>query len=262
MNVMYNLFALYNDTARDDTYHKAVEGILKNLDKIEHATIFELADLCLVSKATIERLIRKLGFNSLPQFRHEISLVYQKYTYYNRVLPSDQCQDDRQMVTAYFQTMRDIIDKLEKDTDLADIYRVTDALHEARRVCFYSGGRYFSEIPLQINLAISGKDTLVLTRYSDQLEDARTLDPGCLVFIFTIDFHITLDMLPIFSEVKKHGARIALVTTNEVSQYKNFVDFTIVSKFTPTMVSDYGMQMNIDLINSVYRKRYIDGNGV
>ena len=259
MNVMYNLFALYNDTARDDTYHKAVEGILKNLDKIEHATVFELADLCLVSKATIERLVRKLGYSSLPQFRHDISLVYQKFTYYNRVLPSDQCQEDPQMIRAYFSTLREIIDKLENDLDQAEIYQITDALHEARRVCFYSGGRYFAEIPLQINLAMSGKDTIVLTRYSDQLEDARTLDLDCLVFIFTIDFHITLDMLPIFNEVKKHGAKIVLVTTNAVSQYRNFADFVVLSDFTPTMVSDYGMQMNIDLISSVYRKRFIDG---
>ncbi len=258
MNIMHNMFALYNDTARDDTYHKALEGLFKNLDQIEHATIFELAELCKVSKATVERLIRKLGYNSLPQFRHDVSLVYNKYTYYNRVLPPELCQDDPGMLQAYFRTMREIIDNLENSINLKEVHRVTDALHQAKRVCFYTFGRYFAEIPLQINLAMSGKDTIVLPRYYEQLEDAKTLNSDCLAFIFTVDFHIAMDMMPVFTEAAKHGAKIALVTTNEVSQYNRFADFTFVSQFTETMVSDYGMQMNMDLINSVYRKKYID----
>jgi DNA-binding MurR/RpiR family transcriptional regulator len=258
MNIMFNLFALYNETAKDDTYHKAIEGIIRNIDQIENASIFDLADLCLVSKATIERLIRMMGYHSLPQFRHDISLVHRKYTYYNRVLPSELCQNDDQMFKAYFSTIRDIVDKLESQADMAEIHRVADALDQAHRVCFYTGGRSYAENALQVNLAMAGKDTIILTRYADQLEDARSLDKDSLVIVFTIDFHIALDMMPVISEAAERGAKVVLVTTNEVSQYRQFADFNIVSKFTDTMISDYGMQMNMDLISMVYRKKYID----
>jgi DNA-binding MurR/RpiR family transcriptional regulator len=258
MNLMHNLCALYNATEPDDTYHRALGELLRNLASVREKSIFELADLCHVSKATMERLIRRLGYRSLPRFRADVAMISSKFTYYNRVLPNVPRRSDRETVDAYFAEVRAAVDALEAGYDLAEIRRIVAAMQAARRVVFYTMGRSFVEIPLQVSLSIAGKESQCIDRYADQLADAGRLDPSCLAFIETIDFQNALDMEPVFAEAKRRGARIVLVTTSAASQYARFADLRIVTRFTETMVSDYGLQMALDLVHLVFRREAID----
>lgn len=258
MNLMHNLCALYNATEPDDTYHRALGALLRNLGSVGDATIFELADLCHVSKATMERLVRRLGYRSLPKFRADIAMIATKYTYYNRVLPVAPGRGDRETAAAYFAEARATLDALERGIDLAEVRRIVDAMVAARRVVFYTMGRTFAEIPLQVSLSIAGKEAQALDRYADQLADASRLDPACVAFVETIDFQNALDMEPVFAEARRRGARIVLVTTSAASQYARYADFRLVARFTETMVSDYGLQMALDLVHLVFRREAID----
>ncbi len=258
MNLMHNLCALYNATEPEDTYHRALGELLRNLSEVREASIFEIADLCHVSKATMERLIRKLGYRSLPKFRNDIAMIASKYTYYNRVLPPATGRGDREAAAVYFAEVRATVDALEAGADLGEIRRIVDAMRGARRVVFYTMGRSFSEIPLQVSLSIAGKESQCFDRYADQLADASRLDPSSVVFVETIDFQNALDMEPVFAEVRRRGARIVLVTTSAASQYARFADFRLVARFTETMVSDYGLQMGLDLVHLAFRREAID----
>ena len=257
MNLMHNLCALYNATEPDDTYHRALGALLRNLSDVREASIFEIAELCHVSKATMERLIRRLGYRSLPKFRNDVAMIAMKYTYYNRVLPPVPGRGDRESAAAYFAEVRSTIDALEAGIDLDEVRSIVDAMRTARRVVFYTMGRTFAEIPLQVSLSIAGKESQCIDRYSEQLADAARLDPSCVVFIETIDFQNALDMEPVFAEARRRGARIVLVTTSIASQYMRYADFKLVSRFTETMVSDYGLQMALDLVHLVFRREAI-----
>jgi DNA-binding MurR/RpiR family transcriptional regulator len=258
MNILNNLFSLYNNTEEDNIYHIAIKNLLKHIDKVENCTIYDLAEICSVSKSTIGRLIQKLGYSNLSEFRRDIKQIHQKYTYFNRILPAEMLQSDETIVLSYIENMRNILTDLEKNLNIAALSKIVDAMHEANTIKFYTGGKVFAEIALQINLTIDNKETLALSRYAEQLEDVKTLNSSCFVFITGFDMPNTVDMLPIFKDAHDRGARIVLLTDTSKSQYDKYSEFTIVLKGLPTMMRSYGSLMQLDILSELYRKKYID----
>jgi len=258
MNLFANLCALYDTTAAEDPHHLAVGCLLRNLGQIGDASVYELADLCHVSKSTMERLVRRLGYRNLPTFRADVASIATKYTYYNRILPASPACSDEETVAAYVAEHRATLDAIALDADLPEIRRIVDAMRVASRVVFYTMGRSFAEKSLQFSLTIAGKDAQVFDLYVDQLADAGRLDPSCLAFIETFDTQNAYDMEPVFEEAKGHGARIVLVTMNPASQYAQYADFRLQSRLTGTMIGDYGLQMRLDLVHLLFRRDAID----
>lgn len=258
MNVLNNLFSLYNNTEEDNIYHIAIKNLLKHFEEVENCTIYDLAEICSVSKSTIGRLIQKLGYSNLSEFRRDIKLIHQKYTYFNRILPIEMLQSDEIVVSSYIENMRNILSDLEKNINIAELSKIVDAMHEAEVVKFYPGGKVFAEIALQINLTMDNKETLALSRYAEQLEDVKTLNSSCVVFITGFDMPSSVDMMPIFKEAHERGARIVLLTDTSLSQYSKYSEFTIVLTGIQTMMRSYGSFMHLDILSELYRRKYID----
>lgn len=260
MNTMSNLLNFYNNTSKDDIYHTTLGCILGKLDCIENATIYDLSEMCSVSTATIGRLSQKLGYKNFSEFRLDLVSAVKKFAFLNRIVPVDMCDSPGQIVASYVEMFRKIVNGFEKIADQDKIIQIADALHEAKRVRFYSYGKYFSEMPLQINLIADGKDALILTRYSEQLEDVQTLDPDCMVIIFSIDSPDSVDMEPIFRHAHEKGAKILLLTGSSRSLYLKYAHFSIVNNILRigTMLGSYAHHMYLDLINTFYRAKYID----
>ena len=257
MSVLHNLLSLYNSTAKENINHIAIKSILENLETIKHATIFELAEITSTSRTTIWRLIQKLGYGTYSEFKYDLVNSLDKYSYYNRVLPLECCETVEEVVHSYVSMSRDVIEDLEKSVKISEISKAAEAVHQAKRVCFYTNGRYYSEVSFQLNLAIDGKKTDILTNYTDHINDIDNLDPTCMVFIATVDFPDTIDLEPLFKAIQAKGATVFLFGLPN-SRYKKYAHFFAPYAKTGTMVGAYTMLMYLDLINVFYRQKYID----
>lgn len=262
MNILHNLVALYDSTEPDDTYHSAIRYILEHLDSVPNANIYDLAELTATSRTTLWRLVQKLGYKSYSEFKHELGNTLQKYTYINRVLPGEDTGGDAELISSYFSAVRANVEGLEQALVMDELHSVVDAVHRAGRVCFYVYGRVFSEIPFQANLAVDGKQTEILTRNPDLAAHAQTLDPSCFVFISSVEYSDTMDLEPVFITAKEKGATVFLMSGG-VSRYTKYADFQIpftsqVQAATSGMVNTYRMYMYLDIINMLYRRKYID----
>jgi DNA-binding MurR/RpiR family transcriptional regulator len=187
MNTMHNLLSYYNNTTEDDIFHITLGTILNNWEQIEHSTINDVCTMCSVSPATISRLAKKLGFKNFTEFKHEIVSIWNNYSFYNRVLPVALSHNPNLIVSSYINTMRQMLNTIEETIDFDKIHQIVDGLHAAKRVRFYSYGKYYAEAPLQINLMRNGKDVLILVRHMDQLCDAKKLDDTSIVVIYAVE---------------------------------------------------------------------------
>jgi DNA-binding MurR/RpiR family transcriptional regulator len=216
-----------------------------------------LAEITATSRTTVWRLVQKLGYGTYSEFKYDFVNSLEKYSYFNRILPEECCETDEGMLSSYIDMSRSVIDDLEKTIDLNEVKKVVVAVHDAKRVCFYTYGRYYSEVPFQINLSIDGKKTDIFVRHSDLINDVKTLDETCMVFIATLDFPDTTDMEPIFKEIQGKGPKVFLFGLPN-SRYRKYAHFFAPYAKTGTMVGSYTMLMYYDLINVMYRKKYID----
>lgn len=262
MNILHNLISTYDSTDSSDIYHSVIKYIIQHLDEVQNATIYDLAEQTATSRTTIWRLTQKLGYQSYSEFKHELVNTIQQFTYFNRFLPNEDTEDAPGLVREYFRHTHSGLDDLERAVDMAELNRVVDAIHAAQRICFYLYGRFFAELPFQTNLAVDGKTTEMVVRSSDLPAHAETLDDSCFVFITTVEFSDTMDMRPIFKTAKERGAIIFLMSTDE-SRFTKYADFWIPScpdgpPPVKGMVHSFKSNMYIDLINMLYRHKYID----
>lgn len=80
MGVLYNrLLILLNETPADTTFYHVALTMLQNFDQLINLGISEVAELCCVSKSTISKFIRALGYRDYAAFRYAAEL--ENYSY-------------------------------------------------------------------------------------------------------------------------------------------------------------------------------------
>ncbi len=80
MGILINrLLILLNETSANSTYYYIALTILKHFPKMRSAGINEIAKLCVVSKSTISKFIREIGYRDYADFRNALEFEDNRY---------------------------------------------------------------------------------------------------------------------------------------------------------------------------------------
>ena len=260
MNTLANLFAYYNN-GEHDVYHFVLGKILENTDLFLNRSIYEIADYCSSSTATISRLAQKLGYKNFSDFKHNLFDAFHYYQYNNLVMPEELKLQPGMLAEAYFDAFRQLIDRVSQVGTDENIGRVVDLLHQAKHVRIFSFNTEFSDVSLQINLLMSGKESLLCNRFPEQVSAAKELTEKDVVLILAPDSSDALDVIPLTQIIHERGARCVLITNSTHCIHIGRVDHALAFEGTSTNLDLQGMYMLIDLICMAYRKRYVQAMG-
>lgn len=138
MDPIAKLFQLYNSEQHDSTYHRIVEFIITNLDKIEQYSISELSDATFVSPSTISRFIQHLGVENFSLFkqylsgiRHSSKQSFFKLTRENQHLLM---QDPHTFLLDYSQQIARAIQDFAQTIDIASLDQLIHRMMETKQV--------------------------------------------------------------------------------------------------------------------------------
>ena len=84
MDSIETLLTYYNRSDKNSIDHAVIEKILENIHSLKNATIYDLAEMCYSSPATISRLMRKLGFENYTEFKAQMGNALKNFRYFNR----------------------------------------------------------------------------------------------------------------------------------------------------------------------------------
>ena len=80
MGILYDrLLILLNESSSDSTFYHIALTMLQNMELLHSLAINEVADLCSVSKSTISKFIRALGYEDYAEFREAAKFQDNKY---------------------------------------------------------------------------------------------------------------------------------------------------------------------------------------
>lgn len=257
MNTLANLFAYYNN-GEQDVYHFVLGKILENTELFLQGSIYEIADYCSASTATISRLAQKLGYKNFSDFRHNLFDARHYFRYNNQVMPNESKLPEGELPQNYFKYLRDMIGRVEVAVTEQDIEHVADMLHNAAHVRIFTFNTGYTEVGLQINLLMSGKESLRCDRFMDQIIAAKKLNAEDVVLIMAPDCSDALDIIPLAQIVQEKGAQSILITNSTHSVHLGRVDFSIAFDGNNTNMDLWGMYMIVDLISLRYRKKYVE----
>lgn len=222
MHILYQRLAtLINGEDPDTTEYHIASVMTENIDHIVEYSIGETAKLCNVSKSTISKFVRSLGFEDYTDFKWA-AMGEQKKEIYTRDgstinITDFICQNG---VNTYIDVLTRDIWHLFEAADFRKIDALVRDIHEYKRIAAF--GEVYSEtaaLNLQYKMSLYRKFVYTTIDDMKQTQYIRNADRDTLLVIFSntgryISMYTRLEGCPrkkCFDETK---AKVILITSN------------------------------------------------
>lgn len=238
MGILLNrLLIMLNDSDPKSTDYHIAFTLLMNFYSLCSMPIGEVAKLCSVSKSTISKFTRSIGFESYADFRAAAPFKENKYGFnlnYNQNIIE---YVEKNGMDSYLDIIHKDIEECKKSLNIACINELAKDLTLYKKVaCF---GLLFSQIAavdLQTKLAYNGK--FILSNMNDIKQDEfiRNATEDTLLIIFSNSGgYIKKYQLSEFQEEKNFSntkAKVVLITSNAEMEKEADVDLCITFRHT------------------------------
>ncbi len=258
MDSIENLINYYNKSEKNDIYYKVVERILGNIHAVKDATIYELADMCYSSPATISRVVKKLGFRNYTDFKAQINYALRNYRYLNMNTRDVELAEDSDIIQFYFNFLINNILNIKEKIEYSQIARISDCLNRAEEVLFYAGSQVIPTQTLQKDLIVSNKKSIVYDDFISQEQSLDRIREGTVVFAIIANLVEMTPIRSILKRAKNLGAYVITICSGEKNEYLKYSDIQICFEGTKTSMDIYIFMILINLIKYDYCHRYVD----
>ncbi len=242
MGILYNrLLAVINDENPDSTYYHIALCMLRMIDTLHELSIIQLAMLCSVSKSTISKFIRYIGYADFSEFRYaapfRVNRYHSEIEYISNVMNYIENNSMSALIKAFQADLKATFEKL--DWEIVD--RLVADLYSHKKVGVF--GHDFSEtaaLDFQLKLAYNKK--FVVTNINDLKQTHFILNAkeNTLIIIFSdsgryINRYLQIEDIydkSIFSQTR---AKVVLITSNPEMEHDSRVDYCLLFQRTESV---------------------------
>lgn len=257
MNVIDRLTMLLNKSKPGDAFYNIIECLLANIFLVEDFNIYQMAELCATSPATISRLCRQIGFNNFYEFKSNLSASVNGYSNLNRSMPFVPSPGSAGIIGLYHKTMQDAYNQCVDALDPGYIDKLIEDMGAYDRF-YFMALRPANMSSFQQDLWMAGKRAY----YTNTLEGARktfpTLDQHCFIISTIPKLNESVDMIQLLKGVRETGATTLIVSAALLSQYEKYADYILSFPGTGTSMDQYCVNFCMNVLMMAYRARYID----
>lgn len=187
MGILVNrLLIILSETDSGSTYNHIALTFLQNLQMLKTYSINDVAELCDVSKSTISKFVREIGYNDYMDFRCAIEFEGKQFrkngNFRDNIIGYLQDHSAKEYGHVLVQDLAYNADNL----DMANICRLAKDINEYDNVI--AVGLMFSEtaaIDLQSKLGRVGKFIRTTQNDSRQSDLVRRADENTLIIVFS-----------------------------------------------------------------------------
>lgn len=215
MTGVEKLIIMYNSTEPCSMSKNILGNMLQNLNHIEHMNIYDLADACFVSPASISRMIKKLGYKNYSYFQKDIADCAHKYEYHNRIVVMDKIVEEEDIHDVFFNTLDKLFVSMRQTLDKGKLKKLAETIHESRKTSLYAFEASFAESFLQYDIFMSGKVCEVYKYIPEMKENAKSLSEQDLVIMVAPKQIEGTAVDDVMTEVKRTGAKTCVVTDSK-----------------------------------------------
>lgn len=258
MTALENMLNYYNQLPASSTTKAVLRRCLAHVNQLGNLSIYELADLCYTSTATISRLVKTMGYKSYSAFQSSIMEHCSRYDYHNR-FSVDQFSSAHTPKEIVLENMAHISAEFEKNVQPETYMPLVEALHRAKSVVIFCYGIFFMECTLQSDLIMSGIPCDIVAGDVPQLERARELSEGDLALIMCPDaIESTSSLRSTIEAAKKCGATICVLSSTGRQPFLHMADITLSFPGCHYMADSFYLEMLLAVISMEYRRKYLD----
>ncbi|MBS4456017.1 MurR/RpiR family transcriptional regulator [Tuanshanicoccus lijuaniae] len=136
VSLLTTLLKYMNELDANKTQFSVAKGMLKNFKQIPEMSIYDLADHCFVSPASISRFVKSIGFASYSDFKKECKEYIDIDVDYSSHVHKAQGNDVKPLFENYTNNAKENLDYNLHHIDMDQIEKVSDWIYEADDVVF------------------------------------------------------------------------------------------------------------------------------
>lgn len=242
---------------RDSNYDIAVL-MLRNFAALKNMSINEVSDLCFVSKASITRFCRFIGYDGFKAFHQSLQMDYTISTDYSRPFCEQITKNFPQALCAHMDMITENLKSVICAENIEKAARISRALHDCDRAVYFSHyfmwdiGRQF-----QSKMMRMGRYVESYLEYNGQYEAARSLKPTDLAIVCSIGGSYTLRHPDIWQGILSSKCKIAAVTQNRINPSLNAADYLLdCGSSNQNDTGKYSTMLALEMVAMDYLRRY------
>lgn len=190
INLGTTLLGVINTTSYHSINHQIATYVLENLERFDYLTEPELARACSVSKSSVNRFCKELGYESFARFQADVLRFRRRNHYKYELGPEDVRDPDRTLTENYCASVARSAGLLARNVDdavLEELARDLDRYEDVVVVGEMQSGDVACSF--QHNLFEAGRVVTANVYNKEQRELLERLSPGTLVIVFSLFGH-------------------------------------------------------------------------
>lgn len=262
----FDLFAILLSVVNDEntannTNRVIADYLLRNLHRLNVLTIYDVAEECFVSRSSIHRFLRQIGFDQFSYLGKYIQDSYQHYqAYYDYV-------NREKFIDEVKSKMNDMMDDISQFSDTDAVKKLVELIHSYEKVYMLiastsgSAATHFQEELLAI-----GKLIYVKTSAHVDVNSFAELDENALLITCSVTGNYAF---AVSNTLENVSAVKILITLNHTEVFKKYYDKIIYmsqlvqsdnsihSNGLRDVYTKYGLLFFLDIVYHQYVKEYV-----
>lgn len=259
-NIVSSLLAIINYSRKDDTNYVLANYLLERIDILDKISIYDVIDACYVSRSTIHRFVKNIGFNSFTHMKDNIRYIrIHSQAFINFV---SQSPFNEYIMNSMIDMLKDINDTI----DPKNLELLVKLMKESHNVVILNADTSCSSAKeFQLEMTSLGKLIKLVTNIpcNTNILSSLTKDDLLITSSASGNYAITTS-----EEVKAVKAHKFLITLNHAKQFEEYYDSIIflsnkfhsceyISNGMQNVYTRYGMNYFFDLLFNNYVQKYL-----
>ena len=215
-NLLSSLLFVLNHNDKDDTDFIIAWYLITHLRKIKDISIYKIAEECYVSRSSIQRFIKNIGYESYTQLKENADeVVTHEFGFIDY---TDHAEYQQYLAKSITDMINDVIraTKSKRYQSLIDTFMNSENIviltaEDSSHAC-----RVFQQQALTVKKLVR-----IVTSASNTLSILESMQPDDLLIVCSVTGNFAL---AINSQIKEIKARKCLVTMNTTSQFEGVYD--------------------------------------
>jgi len=215
-NLVSTLLAIVNTNDDSDSDVFLARALLENFDCLNEMSIYDLADECFVSRSSLQRFIKQIGFDSFANLKASIAQVKEHNQRFSRYASVENFS------LSYHKQMEDMMSSIEDLANSVHMDYFVDLIHNAKRVVIcYAAFSTIAPVQFQEAMISNGKVIRCMTNSSKSIDFLNSLDECDLLITLSVTGNYAYATLKDVENVK---AFKVLFTMNHLQKFQNYYD--------------------------------------
>ena len=248
------LINFFNRQGKDETYRSIAGTLLTNSSRLGHMSIYEAADLCYTSPATITRVAKKAGYEGYNDLKEAVGTYCSGYFRENRILSPEKLTETT-ATEAYLSVVINMLQEMSQTLEQAVIERAVSLIHDADSIYYFGTcdtGRRFQQ-----DLFVTGKYMEIFQNFSADSPRPIEWGPNSLAIIENPGYP-WFENNEMIRQIQEAGAKVLQITGTPISETQADLDLTIQFHGTKSGRDEVFFQAIMSILSLEYRKRYMD----